>query len=57
MTTIKNNAIKADLKRVARKLNTDSLSRNEYRDNGNFSSWLVESRFGNWTRATKLAKV
>lgn len=49
-------AVKADLTRVARKLRTNSLTREEYRANGNFSSWLAEARYGSWTNAARAAK-
>jgi len=55
MTKITKQVVLQDLKRVARKTKGTTLTREEYRANGNFSSWLVEARFGTWAKA--VAKV
>lgn len=49
-TKITKTALVTDLKRVARRLRT-TPTRNQYRSLGKFSSWLVEERFGSWTKA------
>lgn len=40
-----------DVKRVANMLNTDILSRDDYKKHGKFSSSTVERRFGSWKLA------
>lgn len=45
----------SDLKRVALKLNLDSLSVEEYDKNGKYHPSTLERRFGSWTTALKLA--
>ncbi|MDP6923236.1 MAG: hypothetical protein R2568_09945 [Candidatus Scalindua sp.] len=46
----------ADLKKVARKLNQDKLTQNEYKANGGkYSSDTYYRRFGSWFKCTELA--
>lgn len=51
MTKITKTALLNDLKTVARRVK-GTPTRNDYRQHGKFSSWLVEERFGSWTKAT-----
>ncbi len=45
----------ADLKRVAEKLQTQSVSREEYRMHGGFADFTVSRHFGNWAAALEKA--
>ncbi len=44
-----------DIKRVANTVNV--FTREAYRANGNYSSWLVENRFRTFSNAVRAAKV
>lgn len=42
-----------DLNKVASKLGSDKITRNEYDTNGKYSSGTLEKRFGSWSKALK----
>ena len=44
-----------DIKKVSSKVKT--FTREAYRDKGAYSSWLVESRFGNFSKAVRASKI
>jgi hypothetical protein len=52
---VPNDELLADLKRVASKLNQDSLSRDEYDRNGLYSASTMGKRFGSWAKALESA--
>jgi hypothetical protein len=45
----------ADLKRVAIKLGKDSVTRDEYKEQGKYSSRPFENRFGSWLKSLQAA--
>ena len=47
----------SDLKRVAQRLNKDSLSQNEYNEYGQFHSSSISRRFGTWAKALESANL
>lgn len=52
---ISNEALIADMQRVAKALGRTSLPRDEYKSQGQFSPNTVERRFGGWNKALELA--
>lgn len=46
-----------DIKKVARKLFKNTLTKKEYNENGRFSSDTIYRKFGSWKKALELAKL
>jgi 5-methylcytosine-specific restriction endonuclease McrA len=54
---ISNSDLIEDIKNVAKKLNKDTITISEYKDNGKCNTRTVERRFGSWLKALQICEL